>query len=355
MAKFSVTELGTFRRCRRQWDWSSKSRQNLTAIGSGPEPLELGGLVHRALADFVVMSEKDQQKQGSLAASFLVHANKRKEEVSEQYTRVTKKPVPPTHLESLLNVITLGTAMMINYQNYWKTAVPKNMRFAVPEQEVMIPVPGTEYQCPKCLQLIDSVVTENTFQWAKLGDKLFKASSSCEECSGLGYLRHHLTATLDGLLQDVKDRFYVLEHKTYENRPDPISLYMNDQFTGYCWVVRELNVGRVVGVAYDGMWKRDKPPKYMQKEKRPGTLDDLFIRKIIEKHNEELDEWGSNLAKTINDMANDPAIYPNVPWQGCSDCSFREICHMTMRGEATEESFRLRYTQREEIVRGGKS
>ena len=359
MATFSVTELGTFRRCRRMWDFSGKSRKNLTAIGSGPEPLELGGLIHRALADFLILPEEDQKKTGMLKLLFLRNAYNRKTEVEEAYKEKTKRDViPPDALQSLINVIELGTDMMGNYQEYWKTAVPDNMKFAVPEQEVLIPVPGTQHQCPECLETFDAAIKNNVLESAETliyEYGTFKARNDCKTCNGTGTLYHYLSATLDGLLQGSKDRLYVLEHKTYENRPNMMSLYMNDQFTGYAWVVRQLGIGKVVGIAYDGMWKRREPPKYMQKEKRKGTIDDLFIRKIIPKLEDELDEWGENLTKTINDMGNNPAIYPNVPWQGCSDCSFQEVCYMMMRREDSQASIDLRYTQRQEIVRGGKS
>lgn len=305
--KFSVTERATFRRCRRMWEFSSPSRQNLTGIGAGSEPLELGSLVHRALADWILEYEKVDNKE-YLKGVFLKHASRRQEEITEAFVERTGRQPFDSELESLHNVILLGVDMMANYQQFYGSPVPAHMRFAMPEQEIVVPVPGTE---------------------------------------------HHLSATLDGLLQDKNDRLYVLEHKTYENRPKLIDLQMQDQFVAYIWVARELKIGRVVGLAYDGMWKRSKPPKYMQREKRAGVMEDLFIRKIIEKSNAELDEFGRMLALEINEMADNPPIYPNIPWQGCSnDCSFIDPCNMMRQGEDPSGLLRLKYTQRL-VVRGG--
>lgn len=356
MVTVSVTERNTFKRCRRQWDYSSKGRMNLTRVGSGPEPLELGGLIHRALADWMQSSDI------SLPALFLQHSAQRQVEIIEAFKeRTGRSECPPELLESLHNVVQLGVAMMTNYAEYHKTPLPSNMRFASPEQEVVIPVSGTEHACEKCLNFNSmNRILHTTESLGAFGKYLYHmervvpAYSDCDDCSGKGYVCHNLSATLDGLAQDEKDWLYVIEHKTYENRPRPMDLYMNDQFTGYCWVVRELGIGRVAGVAYDGMWKRDKPPKYMQREKRAGKMDDLFIRKILHKEDAELDEWGSHLADEINEMANNPAIYPHVPWSGCGDCSFQQPCYMKMRGEDNSNIIKVEYTQRE-IIRGGQA
>jgi hypothetical protein len=319
---------------------------NLTGIGAGPEPLELGSLLHRALADWIVdyfdeddlLVSVEAKRPNYLTALFIRHATQRQQEITKTFEETTGRPITTNELDSLHNVVELGLAMTRNYQDHHKSPLPEHMKFASPEQEVLIPVPGTEHICKNCKGTGKTV--------------LFPGKQNCKECEGKGTKYHFLSATLDGLLQDSRDRLLILEHKTYENRPKLIDLQMNDQFTGYCWVVTQLNIGKVVGIAYDGMWKREKPPKYMQKEKRAGTMDDLFIRKILPKSEAEIEQWGINLAKEINEMANNPPIYPNVPWQGCSDCNFIEPCLMEMHGEDPSALIKLKYGQRE-IVRGG--
>lgn len=341
MTVFSVTDRGTFRRCRRKWDYSSNTRQNLTPLGSGPEPLELGGLIHRALADWILIytdNPKEALAPGILRERFLINAAKRQEEITTSFQeKVGHNEIPEMYLASLHDVVQLGADMMQNYQEFHKTPLPKHMRFALPEQEIQIPVPGTDHICPTCSKSNYGITTLGPYAMT---------DPNCVECNGKGVVPHYLRMTLDGLAQDTKDLLYVLEHKTYENRPKPMDLYMNDQFTGYAWGSRELKIGKVAGLAYDGMWKRNKPPKYMQKERRAGILSDLFIRKTIPKEDAELDEWGVQLAKELNEMGNNPAIYPNVPWQGCSDCSFQEVCYMQLRGEDNSSKLEREYTQR---------
>lgn len=367
MATFSVTDRATYRRCRRKWDLSSNMRRNLTMVGSGPEPLELGGLIHRALADWIVEYNNGDDiatTNNRLAGLFLLHAIAREEEVKQAYTEHTgRKTINPDDLASLHNVVELGMAMMRNYQEYHKSPIPSHMSFAVPEQEVLVPVPGTEHQCEKCaksdvtrtkISLTSTSGIHESISTLVYSFGTFEAWEDCEECKGLGYTYHYLSATLDGLLQDDKEIFYVLEHKTYSQRPDGLSLTMNDQFTGYCWVVRELKMGRVGGVAYDGMWKKATIPKTVtvNKVQRKATMDDLFIRLVLKKTNAELDAWGENLAKELNEMANNPPIYPNVQWNGCNDCSFINVCLTMLKGEDPTYTIETKYTQRE-VVRGG--
>lgn len=352
MATFSVTDIGTFRRCRRKWDYSSNARRNLSRVGSGPEALELGGLIHRALADWIL--EPDPKKV-RLAEIFVKHSSQREEEITKAFEERTGLPIQDVQLESLYNVVMLGVAMMNNYQDFHKTPLPHNMKFAMPEQEVLVKVPNTEHQCQTCY----GKYVHNGHRPPQIYDdeSVFVKFSDCTECGGTGVSYHYMSMTLDGLLIDKKDRLWVLEHKTYSQRPQLIDLYMNDQFTKYTWGVNQLDLGWVQGIAYDGMAKKEKPT-YMVEDgiRRKQTLDDLFLRKTIEKTPEELAEAGRIIALEINEMANDPEIYPNVQWQGCrtEKCPFIDVCRMQMMGESHEGLLNAQFTQRV-VVRGGRA
>lgn len=340
MAIFSVTDRGTFRRCRRMWDYSSNARQNLTRIGAGSEPLELGGLIHRALAEWVVHPKE------KLQTLFYQETNKRLDEIRQSYLESVGASISEEELAPIYEVVTLGAAMMQNYQEHWGSPIPDNMQFASAEQSVEVPVPGTEHPCPDCFGTgLVKKLNNNPENHSLLVNKCFK-------CDGLGVSFHYLSATLDGMLQDKRGRLYVLEHKTYGNRPKMIDLTMMDQFTGYAWILCKLNIGPVAGVAYDGMWKREVPPRPVRKGLPLATLSDLFIRVVLPKNEETILEWGEQLTKEINEMANDPEIYPNVPWMGCGDCSFRDVCNMQLRGEDPSHLIKTSFIQRQ-VIRGG--
>lgn len=349
MATFSVTDRQTYKRCRLRWDFSSNARRNLTGVGSGPENLELGGLIHRALAEWIVC---ENPRAANLGHIFLQIVAQREDEVKQAFQETYHRPLPDSMTESLHNVTVLGTQMMLNYQEHHKTPVHEDMVFAVAEQEVVVPVPGTEHACPDCVERLHDLPVNRSYVAFGMGGtakKVINAYPGCKLCGGKGYVFHYLSATLDGLLRNQRDQLLVLEHKTYENRPNLIDLEMMDQFTGYCWVVDQLDFGMpVIGVAYDGMWKRAKPPQ----RPKPLALPDLFIRKILYKSPDTIQVWGENLAKEINEMANNPEIYPTVPWNGCGDCAFRDPCIMMLHGEDPTGLINLRYIQRT-VVRGG--
>lgn len=305
MATFSVTERATYKRCRRKWELSSQNRRNLQPSTAVSKSLDLGALVHKSLASWLVEPRAD------LTMLWLHHSSARLEELKQNYRQVTGGANPSDEeLAGVLDIFELGLAMMTNYQAYHKSPVPKRMRFCSPEQEVVVPIPGTEHVCRDCA-------------WAPANPLVGKP---CASCNDTGMQRHYLRGTLDGLLQDAQDRLYVLEHKTFGRRPNADVLDTQDQFLAYLWLIRELKIGKVAGVAYDGMWKRAKPP-------RGSTMDDLFIRTILHRSPPELDEFGEDLAKEVNEMAGDPPIYTNRVWQGCYDCSYEKLCRAMSRGE----------------------
>lgn len=342
MAIFSVTDIRTYRRCRRQWDYSSNARQNLTKIGTGSPALELGSLIHKALAQWI-LEYKPNEKLGTLAAIFISHFNKRFKEIEEEYETRLHAKLGPTERGPLLDLGNIGMAMMMNYQKRWKSPIQDDMKFAAAEQEIIIDVPGTEHYCDNCVRL-DREQRKITIH----SDTTASVNEDCKECNGKGFKFHQLRATLDGLLQHNSGRLYVLEHKTYDNKPKEMYLRMDDQFTGYAWVVSQLNIGVVGGIAYDGLWKRAEVTSRMK-----ATEEDLFMRLPIRKNAEQLEEWGKHVAEQINEMANNPAIYPNVPWQGCFDCGFTDLCEMEMRQEDISSLLKVSYKQRDiERVQG---
>lgn len=326
--KISVTDLQTYKRCRRMWKYSSSLNRNLTRIGMAPSALELGGLVHRALAAWILEPEE------SLPLLFMRESGRRKKEIEDKYEEVNGYKIHEDELDLYLDLMGLGLKMMTNYQEYHKTPIPDNMGFAAAEQEIEVPIPGTNHICEKC----------NGTGRLYCSDGCLCEGKECDECNGKGITYHYLTATLDGLVRDNKVRLFVLEHKTYHPSyaPSELSLDMNQQFTRYAWVVSQLGLGPCAGILYDGMAKKEKPA-------RGKELDSLFIRKPILKGPEELEQTGIDVRNEVMEIASGPAIYPNVHWQGCGDCSFTDLCRMESRGEDPELYIKYNFTQRETI------
>lgn len=321
----SITDIQTYKRCKRKWNYQSSSRGNLTRAGHSAPALELGSLVHQALAEWTVKSDLE------LPATFMKFAAQRLKDVKAEYKVRIGAPMSPVELVPMNDLIILGEAMMVNYAEHWRSPLPNNFNFALPEQEFIVDIPGTEHRC-ECVEI--------------LPDGRAAIYSKCETCKGKGIVRHQLRGIMDGLIANMKDMHFILERKTFHPRYRPAKnhLHRTDQFKGYCWVARELGVPNMAGLAYDGMSKQAKPAK----TGKYTRISDLFIRTVVQYSPDELDSWGESLAKTVNEMASmtSDMCYPNIPWNGCDDCGFIDLCDAEERKEDVETLIKLHYITR---------
>lgn len=268
----SVTERGTFKRCRRMWDYNSFNRQGLQRIIS-KGALATGRLVHQALAGWLLHPEQH------LVDIYLGYAHEELELVKKNYLEQVGAPIDDVELGNVYDAIMVGHSVMTNYEEYYGQAVPKGYKLVSPEQQLTIQIPGTE---------------------------------------------HYLEGKLDAIIQHANGMMFVLEHKTFSMPPKESDLQMNDQFLAYTWLLKQY-VGQVGGLLYDGMSKKGS---------KKG-LDSAFVRYVLLRPPEELEEFEQNLRMEVEDMAN-PKIYPNRQWNGCWDCDYNNICTAQSRGEDVE-------------------
>ena len=326
--RFSVTERGTYKRCRQQWDYASHNRQGLELLVQKPA-LSTGTLVHAAHAAWL------SSPRVPLVDHFMMAANDELTRIKAKYLTQVGCNISDEELTPLYESVEMGRAMCINYQKRWGQPLPDGFELWAPEQTVIVPVPGTYHKCPVC-------EGEGTLP----GDDTAPPSAQCTNCAGRGITMHELAGTFDGLMRDQKGRMWILEHKTYKSRPNYEAMETNDQFLAYIWILTQLGVGTVAGVAYDGMWKRAEPPK-------GKTFEDLFLRMSITRPQYEIESFGRLLALEINEMGSNPAIYLNRRWEGCFDCDFNKICYATQRGEDVDYLTQRFYTKRDAKVGWG--
>lgn len=324
----SISDIQNFKRCRRRWNYASSAQRNLIKVGMSKPALELGSLVHAALAEWTLDVESD------LEVLFLKLSANRLNDIKKQYRDIVGMLPSEEELNPMYDSIKLGHSMMVNYRDYWKSPIPPSMKFALPEQDILVEIPGTEHTCTACggSGLKESIL---------VGGTLVSDRGSCDICNGRGLVRHRLRAIIDGLLENKSGVHFILERKTYSSRPTEDSLKMTDQFIGYCWVAQQLGIQDLYGIAYDGMWKRAKPPKNT-------TMPDLFLRLPIRFSQDEIDEWGEQLRDIVMEMSNpDLPLYMNRRWEGCNDCAFDKLCLAQSRGEDVEFLIKNMYSVRE--------
>lgn len=349
----SVTERPVYKRCRRQWLVNSRNRWGMTKIVA-PTPLALGTLVHDTLGIWLDMHKQYQTTgdkdfllpKGGLAQLFIQYADKTINEAKDVYRQQVGAPMDESELAPLMQSVTMGHAMMLNYQERWQQPVPQGFEIWATEMHCAVPIPGTEH-------------TEE-WLWEYAADPA--ESPDMQYVPGTGWIvhkqydtpqLHFLQGRLDGILRETRTgRFFVLEHKTYGQRPREDVLFANDQFLAYHWMLLQiasdlgLDPAMVAGVAYDGLWKRAAPPKVV--DGHPGTMQDLFCRRLVTRPVQELVEFENMLAMEVTEMASNPYIYHNRTGDGSCfwHCNDNQLCLAMSRGEDYQWLLRSQYKRK---------
>jgi hypothetical protein len=299
---FSVTEIGSFMRCRRMWFEGSFNGNALTQ----PKPavaLYTGSMWHRG-HELVLETSADQAAPSADMAMGQAF-EQMKAGIDDNLIASRGHGLTSDEAVDMQEQADLLEAMAINYEAYWtdKGAYPLPAEFDLiqAEQTCVVPVVGTP---------------------------------------------HSLEATLDGLMRHrATGLVYVLERKTFERHPALEMLDMEFQFTAYMWVVEQLGF-QPGGVAYDGAWKRKSPP-------RGRTIDDLFLRLPISHSQAWLDDFQEGLIQQVQDMAeacyNPAKRYPNFNTftSGCGFCAVRPVCIAMSNGEDADAVRKALYVPRD--------
>lgn len=333
--RVSTTERQLFKRCRRKWDYQSYNRQSLSPIVNAPA-LDLGTLVHATLAEWTLNQLIDPVEH------YKVLAQAHFQRMIDQYTERIGCAPSQQELEPTQNAILLGVGMIINYKDKWHQALPPGFELIENELTLIQDVPGTRHclcqeqnqpipECSNC-----HCLTETSWSQCWCAHETWAHNTPTPKCTCDSF--HQLECTFDGVMSDANGDLYIIERKTFSRTPSLDELNNNDQFLAYQWALDKMYPGRVVGVAYDGLLKKLKPPA-------GKTMDDLFLRRILLRNEHELQEFGSLLALELYEMAAPSlAITKTVPAvQGCQrwECQFIDACHATSRGEPTEHLMKM--------------
>src|SRR3990167_4985132 len=335
--RFSISEVLTFLRCRRMWDYASFNRQGLEKIRR-PEHFWLGTGIHFALEQYALgHNPVDAFENWSNEAIALDKA---------EYAKHVGVNPSPNEFTGYINQKALGLAMIEHYVEHWGSPIPQGFEYVEPELTLVAPIPNTP---------------------------------------------HELVLTPDGLLAKRQydeagnvtgELFYVLDHKTYKQKPKEEVMRRSMQFIAYIWGTRAALRKRCVGIIYDGLLKKvaEEPrllttgklgssttttaallerairrhnlPRELYANRISQLIEDgnpFFIRFPIIRSDIEIQSFEKHLANIVCEMAGDPIIYPNIQWQGCWDCTFTDICTAQESDEDYEYIVEHTYRQREPL------
>lgn len=322
---------------------SSKNGMHLTPLQT-PISFATGSMLHRAHQLWIT------DPATALSFHALTAANEAINLFKTNYIKVVGASPSESELSTLYEATEFVTGMCDNYSVKYGTPLPPEYRFLSAEQKISVVVEDTRQECDICNASGRMLVPGPDGRY-------HSETKPCDVCGGVGYIAHTLEGKLDGLVQHIATgRVDVLERKSYNYRPKENSLRYNDQFMAYRWLVSKLNLGPTghrPHVLYDGMWRRNSPP-------RGRVFDDLFLRLDLECNQNELDEFERYLPRQLNEMAAlyshaDPAplahARPHRPWMGCGDCAaFEKLCISITRREDYASLIRSNYTTRTDDV-----
>lgn len=351
----SVTEIQTWQRCRRKRQLTSLSQEGLTPLWPNKN-LILGSWVHTAGEQWILEWNTDPKAASNYPTLFAELVTRAAKDTYKEIVKVydRKLHANPTERqeEEFWKNAALASSMCQNYQDYYKKPIPDGYELVRPEQQVVVPIPGTEYcNCTKTgFDKVACCEPVHPWQWK-------------EACEGHGCLTtHFLEGTLDAILGDIADRLFVYERKTFGQHPNPRDLHRAWQFLAYVWILKQtvlhwqsnpslyevadLSSVTVAGLLYDGLWKREHAPTT---GKYKGSVESLFLRDYMDKTDEELEEFLKDLVATVMEMANpNTYISHHIPaLGGCRDCDLIDVCDGITKGEDTRLLKRLHYVNRQ--------
>lgn len=312
------------------WDYTSFNRQSLTGIMTRPV-FALGTLVHATLEDWTVDPTCNVEE------SFIKHSREMMDLVETKYRQAVGANISNVEKGPYLDVMNLGYTMINNYIERWGAPLPPGFTLIQAEQQCLIDLPIPDnWLCRNC-----------KFRWFVTADE--SVPTSCTYCGRDDFQivreKAQLEGKLDGFVMDKDRRMYVLERKTYGQRPRLDMLQMNDQFLAYTWILTKLFPGYAIGgILYDGLYKKDVGGR----KPHVRTLEDLFIRHTFLRTQHELEEFEESVSAEYRDMLTADVMYPNRNWMGCIDCGMLKLCNAQSRGDDDYELIkRTNYTLRE--------
>jgi len=169
-----------------------------------------------------------------------------------------------------------------------------------------------------------------------------------------------LTGTFDALAVDVRNRVWIIEHKTMTSPNTIENLVTDDQMTHYVWAARKLFKEPIAGVVYDGIAKKLPTVPKINKDGTVSranitTTGKIYAQAVVDSGGQIKDyqdiidrlsqgsqfftripvtfegvDWTEierSLAGIYSEMSSDTvALYPNFQWQGCYDCWVKDLC-----------------------------
>lgn len=341
----SLSEIETFKRCKFKWDLSSANRQSIRHKTSPALYLSLGSAVHKALEAHALGGDAVEA-----AETYLVVE---REARVQAYIEEHGSEPWPMELAKFDETAELAMGLVRQYvQRYGRDDTLADQGLTL----IGIEVP-------------------------------FKIDITAEikRRFGLNWKSIYFCGTLDGIAVDEQGNIWVVENKTYSQKPSTEDIQWHFQAMGYAVAIEWLTGLPVTGVLYNGIAKKlISEPKVLKSgllstDKRCATTLERYVQAIVRngespenprfedilstlrEYNEQGDTrflyrekifykaeqlraWEDDFFSVVMDMLDDPRVYRTIPYDGCGDCWFKDLCHSSHSGGDVDYILNARYT-----------
>lgn len=334
-----TSDRGTFKRCREQWNFTSKIRENWEPK-KDIEALSFGTAVHAGLEAWY-----DPQLWSAdrlVVASNAITAFKR------------SLPTPPQgasdeDLEHFKSLIELGIGML---KHYFDWSQPLD-RFTPVYTEIEFEVPILWPYDPNKLPEDFRLNAEGQLHKLDKEDFVFKPVV--------------YQGRIDLIVEDESGKYYLADHKTAKKFSGVEWLELDDQTGSYGWAVAHKLGVKIDGIIYNelrkdvphvpnelksGQLSKDKSQNttyelYLEELTRRGLSSSLytdilehfkeqgnkfFRRTVVRRSQREFELLGGRIALEAIDMVGDPLIYPTPSQFNCNGCQFYGPCIAKQEG-----------------------
>lgn len=337
---FSVSDIGTFLSCREKWDISSPNRQSLRHNATPRMYLTQGTALHAAI-DANAKNPGDWATPLEAADAFL--ADERTAKV-EDITRRTGAPPWLGEMDDWDEAAALTQKLVCQYFDHYGVENPL---------------------ADLCMEYIATEVP-------------FKIDIS----KLVGIEDAYFVGTFDGIARDDMNNLWLVENKSYGQKPDLQDLMVHFQTTGYAVAWQMLTGSALTGAIYNGITKklvqeprklkdgslsadvrqqttfakflkalldngqRVDDPKYakilskLQEIERQGDTR-FFYREKFYFNDTQTESWIREFVDIVQEMTDNPRIYRTVSFKGCgpqgADCWWRDICFAKHTGQDVQQ------------------
>ena len=251
--KFHVTDISTFKFCRRQYKY--KNVEHLHSNKESKGALWLGRMAHFALAAYYEQVQADGRVLSEKEEYFNLLMNAVDYWVSEKVTPEVQEKMWPDELIEMNTTIDFVKALLTGYLD--KYYGQDKFEVIAVEEPIEIPIPGT---------------------------------------------KHFIVGTLDMIVR-IKGKLWVLDHKTYKQFADTQTLELDYQMSAYCYLVWKKYGEYPAGAIYNQIRKSIpcepkllKDGKSLSKDKSIDTTVEKYLA-AIEENGFDISDYGEVLAK----------------------------------------------------------